>query len=674
MSVYVSKPFVPIETADIKWSGNLPSSNQYNDIYFSMESGIQQNHYVFIDGNELIKRWSILGPQFHFSIGETGFGTGLSFLLTLSLWEKHAPKSASLHFISCEKHPLKLEDLKRALGNWPELESYSLELLKQYPILTPGNHHLNFCNGRVKLTLMLGDCFERFEQLLLCGDSLIEHQRRSAFIDAWYLDGFSPKKNESMWTKSLIQVIAMLSKQGSTLATYTVAAPVKSALSEFGFCVIKKKGYGIKRHMLTGHLQQIIPSRLKKRSTPWHVNSLQRHKDKTALIIGAGLAGCFIAYSLAERGWKVKIIEKQSDIARGASANQRAVLFPKLSTYHSPLTEFMLAAFLHAQIFYKKILEQQSIGELNGALTLPFNAKELKAQQSIEGWLSIYPELGRLVKAEEASALAGIKINSDCLYIPTSGWLDSPALCEFLIKNKNISVIKQVEVNQLNYHDEQWFVAGNKASILILANGFEISQFNETSHLPIKPIRGQMTSIPMTQESATLKIPVCAEGHVLPAIKGEHYLGATYDLGASRADICANDDRLNLEKLDKISPQSLWSETVKGHWVGVRASTPDYLPLMGPVVIKETFLSQYASLERNANRWIANEVACYPNLYAFAGFGSRGLTTIPLCAEWLAAMINKEVSGASRNLLQALAPSRFLRRNITRGLYSEILV
>lgn len=673
MRVYVSKPFVPIDAADIKWSGNLPSSNQYNDIYFSMESGIQQNHYVFIEGNELINRWSALEPQSHFSIGETGFGTGLSFLLTLSLWDKHAPKSASLHFISCEKHPLKFEDLKRALSNWPELEPYSLELLKQYPILTPGNHHLNFCNGRVKLTLMLGDCFERFEQLLVCGDSLIEYQRRAVFIDAWYLDGFSPKKNESMWTKSLIQVIAMLSKQGSTFATYTVAAPVKSALSELGFYVIKKKGYGIKRHMLTGYLQQIIPSRLKNRSTPWHVSSSQKYKYKTALIIGAGLAGCFIAYYLAEKGWKVTIVEKESDIAQGASANQRAVLFPKLSTYHSPLTEFMLAAFLHAQAFYKTILEQQPIGELNGALTLPFNEKERKAQQSIDGWLSIYPELGRLVNAEEASALAGIGINSDCLYIPSSGWLDSPALCEFLIKDKNIILIKQVEVNQFSHHDDQWLVAGNKASVLILANGFEISQFNETSHLPVKPIRGQMTSIPMTQESAVLKIPVCADGHVLPAIMGEHYLGATYDLGVSYADTRAEDDTLNLEKLEKISTQCLWSETVNGHWAGVRASTPDYLPLMGPLAIKGAFLSQYAGLESNANRWITNEVACYPNLYAFAGFGSRGLTTIPLCAEWLAAMINNEVSGAPRNLLQALAPSRFLRRNLTRGLYSAEL-
>ena len=148
----MSKPFVPIETADLKWIQNLPFSKQYNDIYFSMESGIKQSRYVFVDGNDLINRWSMLdqNEDQHFTIGETGFGTGLNFLLTWSLWERYAPQSATLHFISCEKNPLKVNDLMRALKNWPELELYTAELIKQYPVLTPGNHHLFFCDGRLK--------------------------------------------------------------------------------------------------------------------------------------------------------------------------------------------------------------------------------------------------------------------------------------------------------------------------------------------------------------------------------------------------------------------------------------------------------------------------------------------------------------------------------------------
>ena len=516
---------------------------------------------------------------------------------------------------------------------------------------------------------MLGDCFECFEQLLICGDSIIEHQQRNVFIDAWYLDGFTPKKNEDMWANSLVQVIAMLSQKGSTFATYTAAAMVKSSLTEAGFKVIKKNGYGIKRHMLTGYLEQILPSRLKQRATPWHIHRQKKYKEKTALIIGAGLAGCFSAHCLAKRGWKVTLLEKESMIGQGASANQQAVLFPKLSAFRSPLTEFMLSAFLYAQSTYKIILEQHSLGDLKGALALPYNIKEGKAQKSLESWLSLYPELGLLINADEASSLAGIRITTDCLYIPNSGWIDSPALCQLLINDENISLINKVEINSFNYEDEQWLMGQYKASVLILANGYKIAQFTETNNLPIKAIRGQMTSILTTKESRELKIPVCAEGHVLPAIAGVHHLGATYELGCTSSVVNSEDDKLNLEKLERMTDQSCWSKVVAGNWTGVRASTPDYLPLVGPIAKAEEFLVQYAGLESNSKRWIAKEASYYPNLYAFAGFGSRGLTTIPLSAEWLAALINNELSAAPRNLLQALAPSRFLRRNITRGLY-----
>jgi tRNA 5-methylaminomethyl-2-thiouridine biosynthesis bifunctional protein len=664
----VSNPFIPIETADIQWSGNLPFSTLYNDIYHAVDSGIIQSRCVFIDGNDLISRWSAFphGERHIFTIGETGFGTGLNFLLTWSLWERYAPNTATLHFISCEKHPLKLNDLDRALSNWPELENYKLELLKQYPILTPGNHHLIFNEGRVKLTLMLGDAFTTFEQLLICGESNLESQIKTCSIDAWYLDGFAPKKNESMWDKPLFNVITMLSKKESTFATYTVANIVKKNLAECGFEIIKRKGHGGKRHRLTGRLANITPIRLKQRSTPWHTKP-QYYQERSALILGGGLAGCFTAHCLAKRGWQVNLLEAKSDIGQGASANPRAVLFPKLSAFRSPLTEFMLTSFLYAHRIYDAILRQVPIGELNGSLLIPHNAKEKNAHQCLTNWLSAYPELGSLIDAEQATGLAGIPLKENGLYIPFSGWVDSPALCNYLINHEKINVMNNMEITSLRYVDNQW-LDDYHAPVLILANGYRVNQFNETKHLPIKPIRGQMTQIMSTTESNFLKVPLCAEGHVVPAVGGIHHLGATYELGSISSETNKNDDQTNIVKLAAISPID-WAGKPVNQWAGVRASTPDYLPLLGPIVKADEFLSLYRGLESNSKRWIAEEAPYYPGLYACAGFGSRGLTTIPLSAEWLASLINNEIVGAPRDQLQALAPARFLRRNIIRGLY-----
>lgn len=666
----MSKPFIPIVTADIKWYQNLPFSLQFNDLYYSASSGINQSRHVFIDGNNLLERWSGLSKDstISFNIGEAGFGTGLNFLLTWSLWLEHAPSSASLHYIACEKHPLTRDSLIKCFNNWPELSAQSSEFIDQYPVLTPGTHHLIFAAGRVKLTLLLGDAVACFEQLTLCGDSLLEAKLRTQYIDAWYLDGFSPKKNEAMWTNELIQIIALLSKEGSTLATYSAAAVVKSTLAACGFNITKRKGFAPKRHMLSATFLTTGSYRLKQRQTPWHVAEPSEYKDKTAIIIGAGLAGCFLAHSLAKRGWAITLIEENDRIAACGSGNEQAVLFPKLSGYQSPFTEFMLMAFLYAHQVYQKLLTHLPLGELNGSLALAYNAKEQKSQQESAHWLDAYPELAQLLSAKDASDYAGIELAYAGLFIPFSGWINSPALCHYLINHPRISLITSTKADDLVFEDPCWRVGQYLAPVVILATSHRLNEFEQTKHLPIKLIHGQMTQIKATQESSALKIPVCAQGHVLPQTNGTHYLGATYNLGINYSHTTDKDNALNQEKARLIAPGIHWSTEVSAQWAGVRVATPDYLPLLGPIANEKEFLTRYSGLHSNSKRWIAEAGAYYQGLYVCSGFGSRGLTTIPLSAEWLAALINNELSAAPSHLIQAVSAARFIRRDIIRGL------
>lgn len=662
----MSSSFVPIEKAVLDWSGGLPFSSLFDDVYHSSESGIGQSRHVFIDGNDLIARWS-KAPSL-FTIGETGFGTGLNFLLTWFLWEQYAPKTSQLHFYSCEKHPLNKTDLQKCFALWPELSKQAQQLLAQYPVLTPGYHRLIFCEGRIRLTLMLGDVIDCYEQLLISGEPQLESELRVAFIDAWYLDGFSPAKNESMWNKTLFTLMAMLSKKGSTLATYTAAGVVKTALREAGFQIVKRTGFGIKRHMIVGEYSGYTSLKIKKRHTPWHVNTPVR-TDKTALIIGGGLAGCFVANTLAKRGWLVTLLEEKEQLSQGGSANSRAVLFPKLSAYKSPLTQFMLDAFLYAIQVYQRLLSQHPIGELKGSMILAHNKREQQAQEALKLWLTHYPELGQLVDPQLASQMSGIELSDRGVFIPDSGWLDMPALCHILIQHENINVIQGLKVASLNYHEGIWEVEQFKAPVLILATADKVNQFEETKHLPIKCIRGQMSMVEVNTMSDSLKIPVCADGHVLPAYEGLHACGASYELDYSDPYISSKDDEENLHKLLQIAPQTIWNTQIMDHWAGIRASTSDYLPLVGPVARAEEFIKQFSGLQSNAKRWIPKPGVFYPGLYVCAGFGSRGLTSIPLCAEFLASLINRELSSLPRVLVQSLSPARFLRKNIIRGMY-----
>lgn len=59
-------------------SNNTPVSEQFDDIYFSTQDGLEESYYVFQDGNQLWQKWQTHTSE-SFVIAETGFGTGLNF-------------------------------------------------------------------------------------------------------------------------------------------------------------------------------------------------------------------------------------------------------------------------------------------------------------------------------------------------------------------------------------------------------------------------------------------------------------------------------------------------------------------------------------------------------------------------------------------------------------------
>jgi len=75
--------YKPITPAQLVWhNSDQPYSPQFEDIYFSKENAFAETDYVFIQQNQLIKRWQQWNISKPFVILETGFGTGLNFLAT----------------------------------------------------------------------------------------------------------------------------------------------------------------------------------------------------------------------------------------------------------------------------------------------------------------------------------------------------------------------------------------------------------------------------------------------------------------------------------------------------------------------------------------------------------------------------------------------------------------
>jgi tRNA 5-methylaminomethyl-2-thiouridine biosynthesis bifunctional protein len=99
----------------LAWRDGLPFSSRFGDVYFSADSGLEETRHVFLQNNRLAKRFAALPAGESFTIGESGFGTGLNFLCAWQLFGQAAPPGASLDFFSIEKFPLNGDELRAAL-------------------------------------------------------------------------------------------------------------------------------------------------------------------------------------------------------------------------------------------------------------------------------------------------------------------------------------------------------------------------------------------------------------------------------------------------------------------------------------------------------------------------------------------------------------------------------
>jgi tRNA 5-methylaminomethyl-2-thiouridine biosynthesis bifunctional protein len=608
----------PIIPAAPSFRDGAAFSETYGDTYWSLDGGLDETRHVFLSGNALPARWQARG---RFTILETGFGTGLNFLCAWKLFRGTAPAGARLHYLSVDKHPFRRDDLATLYRHWPELASLGAELLERYPPLVPGFHRVLLDGGRVALTLLLGEAADMLAQV-------------EAKVDAFFLDGFAPARNPDMWREELFAQLGRLAAPGATFATYSAAGKVSRGMTAAGFAVEKKPGFGRKREMLCGRFSGVADH--------------EAPKERRALVIGGGIAGCLVAERLAARGWAVELIERRDGLARETSGNPAGVLQPVPSADGNRLSRLTLAGFHYA---LRRLQEFSSdpklIWQQCGVLRLARDEKQVERQRRIAESGLYPPEVLRWADIEEASSIAGWRVPAPGWWFPQGGWVHPPSLCDAALRAAGdaVRLHTQREVADLQRTDRGWRavdVSGEtiaEAPVAILANGHLARRFKVSAPLPLRPVRGQITCIP-AEPGRSIKAVVSREGYVTPATSfGVHVVGATYEEGTTDDLAREEDHRANLERLRNLLPD--FAATVDAARVagraGIRTVGPDRLPLVGAIPGSE-------------------------GLFGLLGLGSRGLVYAPLCAELITCQIEGEPLPLERDLVAGLDPARASRR------------
>ncbi|GHE85809.1 bifunctional tRNA (5-methylaminomethyl-2-thiouridine)(34)-methyltransferase MnmD/FAD-dependent 5-carboxymethylaminomethyl-2-thiouridine(34) oxidoreductase MnmC [Thalassotalea profundi] len=639
-----------------------PYSEEFSDIYFDTESGYQQSSEVFIQGNNIQQK--LLNSIGTFTIGETGFGTGLNFLLTLKLFislYKQLPQT-NLHFISAEITPLTREQIQRSLASFPTLSKEAALLLEHYPETFSPQCTIELLGGRVKLTLLFQDATSGFSQL---------HTTRNGLVDAWYLDGFSPAKNPQMWQVALFEQIARLSKPQASISTFTVAGHVRRKLIDAGFRLARKTYIGQKKEILIGIFQQGNNLGKAYQLRPKIV------KPQFATIIGGGIASACAAYALTQQGVKVTLLCKDSTVAQGASSNKIGALFPLLHQQQDDISLFYHQAFEYAISFYHQLLENgyHFSHSWCGLLDIAYKDSLIKRQEIFSQNKAWPKSLIHSVNSQQASKLANLPLAYGGLFMPRAGWIAPAELVKQLFKaandTNNLRIKNNIEVTELTQlDDKKWQINTNEgaihAHVVILTGGAEAIPLNVNKTLPLTSVRGQISAMHSNVNIGKLSTVICHKGYLTPENKGLHCIGATFDKDSFDMQEKEIDDEYNLNMLNKCLPGLTdWQlNHVASSKARLRCMTPDHLPVVGAMPDIDAHKKTYAHLAKDKNWRFNTPAPCIDNLYTLTGLGARGLCTAPLLAEILAADLCGQPYPVDNQMLFNLAPNRFIIRDI----------
>ncbi len=327
-AIYVAQ--MKITHPSLDWRGATPVATAYGDIYYSPDDALGEVRHNFVSHVA-----PMMGEREIIVIGETGFGTGLNFLVTWHDWLQRRKAGDRLIFVSTEAHPLRQEDLKRALAPFKQLVSLAEQLISVWPVGIPGPHRRFFDVGAER---------GKVELWVFYGDALEELKRQKFLADAWYFDGFNPSENPALWSSELLAECARLMAPGAVGGTFTVAGAVRAGLSAAGLEVERVPGFGRKRACL------------KIRKPGVHdcpgPRALGAHR-----IHGSGIAAASIRHAARQRGWPIFAPDWTGQVRAGpghfASGNPAALAnFKPTKAPNEPGNRLLSTCLAHIQPLY----------------------------------------------------------------------------------------------------------------------------------------------------------------------------------------------------------------------------------------------------------------------------------------------------------------------------------
>lgn len=353
------------------------------------------------------------------------------------------------------------------------------------------------------------------------------------------------------------------------------------------------------------------------------------------LIIGAGIAGCSTSYFLSKQSDSVLLLDRNCDVAQGASGAAGAFLSPLLGKPNE-FKDLITSALKFSTNFYKENIPEEITN--CGVVRIPKNNEDREKFESYKPYMD-FP----------------FKEEGDGYFFEIGSQVSPYNICKSL--SKDVEKKFNYEVENIKRVDDYWLINDEiKTKNLILTTGADISLIEE-KYFNIRAVWGQKIDIYTTNCIDKNYHKACSLSHSKKSDREGFYkvsIGATHHRFTCDLKVCnhciktaninkmfshsyslktvnSDTDEL-LEKANDI--QKLNDVEVCDIKIGARASSNDYFPMVGKMINSSKTLDEFPHLANGS--FVKDEMlSMHENLFVINGVGGRGFVLSPFLAKML---------------------------------------
>ena len=354
------------------------------------------------------------------------------------------------------------------------------------------------------------------------------------------------------------------------------------------------------------------------------------------IIIGGGICGCSIAYELSQNEKDILLLEKNVDVAKGASGAAGAFLSPLLGKPNS-FKDLVTKSLKYVTEFYKESFSE--FIDNCGTVRIP---KDEKDQEKFETYKP-YMDFDYTQK-------------DDGYFFEIGSVVQSYNICKNMVEN--IETQFNYEVLNISYNGENWIINDEyTCENLILATGYENKLLDEI-YIQIRAVWGRRIDITSTTQTVINYHKACSVSKSSLGEDGLQHLsiGATHHRDKAGVEKIEENHKNLLEKANDII--HLENIEIVNDYVGARSCSTDYFPMIGSIIDSEKTLKEFPYMIHGTHVQ-TERFSRYKNLYIINGVGGRGFVLAPFLAKELVSFIKGD-----KKLDNELTVDRFFTRAV----------